>query len=100
MTNNLDNIEREAMVLPSDCGRRLDQVAAELFSEFSRSRLQQWIKQGELRVDNQQKVPKHKLNIFRNLNRSCNLSSAITGRTFFCRANVYLRSNTLPCYLH
>lgn len=61
MTNNLDNIEREAMVLLSDCGRRLDQVAAELFSEFSRSRLQQWIKQGELRVDNQQKVPKHKL---------------------------------------
>ena len=61
MTNNLDNIERKAMVLPSDCGRRLDQVAAELFGEFSRSRLQQWIKQGELKVDDQQKVPKHKL---------------------------------------
>ncbi|MCS5595128.1 MAG: 23S rRNA pseudouridine(1911/1915/1917) synthase RluD [Porticoccaceae bacterium] len=61
MTNNLDNIERNAMVLPSDCGRRLDQVAAELFGEFSRSRLQQWIKQGELKVDDQQKVPKYKL---------------------------------------
>jgi len=61
LTNNLDNIERKAMVLPSDCGRRLDQVAAELFGEFSRSRLQQWIKEGELKFDDQQKVPKHKL---------------------------------------
>ena len=61
MTNNLDNIERTAMVQPAECGRRLDQVAAELFGEFSRSRLQQCIKQGELKVDNLQRVPKHKL---------------------------------------
>ena len=61
MTNNVDNIERTAIVQSRECGRRLDQVAAELFGEFSRSRLQQWIKQGELKVDDQQKVPKYKL---------------------------------------
>ncbi len=31
--------------------KRLDQVAALLFPDFSRSRLQQWIKEGQLRVD-------------------------------------------------
>jgi 23S rRNA pseudouridine1911/1915/1917 synthase len=35
-----------------DCsGMRLDQAAAQLFPEFSRARLQQWIKDGELLVD-------------------------------------------------
>ena len=29
-------------------GERLDQVAAQLFPEYSRSRLQTWIKKGEL----------------------------------------------------
>jgi 23S rRNA pseudouridine1911/1915/1917 synthase len=32
-------------------GQRLDQVAAQLFSEFSRSRLTTWIKEGRLTVD-------------------------------------------------
>lgn len=56
-----DQIEQTAVVSTSDCGRRLDQIAAELFSDFSRSRLQQWIKTGELRVDGQQQSPKFKL---------------------------------------
>ncbi len=32
-------------------GRRLDQVLAELFSQYSRSRLQQWTKQGQVLLD-------------------------------------------------
>lgn len=32
-------------------GSRLDQVAADLFPEYSRSRIQSWIKSGELRVN-------------------------------------------------
>ncbi len=56
-----DQIEQTAVVSTSDCGRRLDQIAAELFADFSRSRLQQWIKTGELRVDGQQQSPKFKL---------------------------------------
>ena len=61
MTDFIDLIEHRATVAPADCGRRLDQVAAELFPEFSRSRLQQWIKAGDLRVDGQQLPPKQKL---------------------------------------
>ncbi|MCL4159355.1 UNVERIFIED_CONTAM: hypothetical protein GTU68_026581, partial [Idotea baltica] len=39
-------------------GQRSDRVAAELFSEFSRARLQTWIKGGSLLVDGQQVRPK------------------------------------------
>ena len=56
-----ERIEQQAVVPSSDIGRRFDQVAADLFSDFSRSRLQQWIKQGDLLVDSQRQVPKYKL---------------------------------------
>jgi len=54
-------IEKSALVSEDDCGRRLDQVAAELFEEFSRSRIQQWIKHGQLRVNGEVVTPKQKL---------------------------------------
>lgn len=56
-----ERIEQQAVVPSSDIGRRFDQVAADLFSDFSRSRLQQWIKQGDLLVNSQRQVPKYKL---------------------------------------
>lgn len=68
--NSLPNPEDESMPLvvhrsvsvsENYCGKRLDQVAAELFSEFSRSRLQQWIKAGQLSIDGRQGVAKQKL---------------------------------------
>jgi 23S rRNA pseudouridine1911/1915/1917 synthase len=39
----------------------LDQIATDLFTDFSRARLQQWIKDGALRVDGEQRAPKQKL---------------------------------------
>ncbi len=48
-------VELSALVPASLDGNRLDQVAAQLFSEYSRSRLQTWIKKGELRVDGEQR---------------------------------------------
>lgn len=42
-------------------GRRLDQVASELFPEYSRSRLQAWIKSGQLTLNGEQKAPKFKV---------------------------------------
>lgn len=42
-------------------GQRLDQVAAELFNDFSRSRLQAWIKEGLLTVNGEQRKPKDRL---------------------------------------
>ena len=46
-----ERIQQTAAVLIEQSGQRVDQVAAELFAEFSRARLQAWIKTGELRVD-------------------------------------------------
>ncbi|MBQ0752681.1 MAG: 23S rRNA pseudouridine(1911/1915/1917) synthase RluD [Gammaproteobacteria bacterium] len=46
-----EKIQLSADVGPEFAGQRLDQVAAELFSTYSRSRLQTWIKSGELTVD-------------------------------------------------
>ena len=48
--------------LPAELhGERLDQAAAQLFPEYSRSRLQTWIKSGELCVNGQQFRPRDKV---------------------------------------
>ena len=41
-------------------GERLDRIAAELFPDYSRSVLQDWIKKGELRVNGKESKPKEK----------------------------------------
>ncbi|MGD8567147.1 MAG: 23S rRNA pseudouridine(1911/1915/1917) synthase RluD [Gammaproteobacteria bacterium] len=47
------------VIIPERCaGRRLDQVLAELFPDFSRSRLQKWIKDGLVLVDGKQQKSK------------------------------------------
>src|SRR5688500_14467374 len=47
------NIEATQVISAEQSGLRLDQAAAQLFPEYSRARLQQWIKDGELRIDGQ-----------------------------------------------
>jgi 23S rRNA pseudouridine1911/1915/1917 synthase len=42
---------RHAIVPESAAGRRLDAVLADLFPEYSRSRLSAWIKTGDVSVD-------------------------------------------------
>lgn len=42
-------------------GQRLDQAAAELFPDYSRSRLQTWIKQGDLRVNGEVRKTRDKI---------------------------------------
>lgn len=46
-----EELELRATVTPELQGSRLDQAAASLFDGYSRSRLQAWIRSGELRVD-------------------------------------------------
>ena len=46
-----EKIQLQARAEPQHAGQRLDQVASELFSDYSRSRLQAWIKSGELTVN-------------------------------------------------
>jgi len=57
----MTEIRRQQQVPAELGGSRLDQVAAELFADFSRSRLQSWIKSGEMTVDGQVSKPKHRL---------------------------------------
>lgn len=56
-----DRIRARAEVSPELDGERLDQVAARLFPEYSRSRLQTWIKRGELLADGNQCRPRDKV---------------------------------------
>ncbi|MFP5383909.1 MAG: 23S rRNA pseudouridine(1911/1915/1917) synthase RluD [Gammaproteobacteria bacterium] len=61
MTGTSTHIEDEAVVPDAMAGKRLDQAAADLFPDHSRSRLQQWIEAGVLTVDGAARAPKQKL---------------------------------------
>ena len=56
----MDSVQnhRKVRIPPEAAGRRLDQVLAELFPEFSRSRLTAWIKSGDVRVDGAVVLPR------------------------------------------
>lgn len=50
-------ISLSQQIAEESAGLRLDQAAVELFPDFSRGRLQQWIKKGELTVDGKRAKP-------------------------------------------
>lgn len=55
-----DDVQRLSAQIPeSSGGRRLDQALADLFPDFSRSRLTAWIKDGAVRVDGEIVIPRH-----------------------------------------
>ena len=57
----MGEIIKQTAVVPDELsGRRLDQIAAECFSDFSRARLQEWIREGLLQVDGKTCKPKEK----------------------------------------
>ncbi|MGB1192610.1 MAG: hypothetical protein ACPG3T_06780, partial [Pseudomonadales bacterium] len=57
-----NNIIHRSAVIPEELsGKRCDQIAAKLFPEFSRGKLQSWISSGELTADNQQCKSRQKL---------------------------------------
>jgi len=53
--------EQQAEVAPELAGRRFDQVLAELFPDYSRSRLQGWIRAGLALLDGEVVQPRHKV---------------------------------------
>jgi len=53
MTSGTERIVALARTDISHAGMRLDQAAAALFPDYSRGRLQKWIRSGELKVDGQ-----------------------------------------------
>ncbi|AZZ94355.1 23S rRNA pseudouridine(1911/1915/1917) synthase RluD [Hahella sp. KA22] len=53
---------QQSLIVPAELGeQRLDMAASELMPEYSRSRIQSWIKQGALRVNGKQVKPKEKV---------------------------------------
>ncbi len=56
-----EDIQRSARIPASAAGRRLDQVLAELFPDFSRSRLQQWVKAGDVLLDGEVVAARYKV---------------------------------------
>jgi len=48
-----DRIRLAAEIAPEQAGQRLDQALAALFPDYSRSRLQQWVRAGAVRLDDQ-----------------------------------------------
>lgn len=56
-----EKVQLSATVSDDLIGKRLDQAVAELFPDYSRSRLQGWIKDGSLTVDGKEKRPRDKL---------------------------------------
>ncbi len=57
----LDPSIRQAIVPDNAAGRRFDAVLAELFPEFSRSRLSEWIKSGDALLDGAMARPRDTL---------------------------------------
>ena len=53
-----ETVARTAVVPDAASGRRFDAVLAELFPEFSRSRLAEWIKSGDALIDGRQVRPR------------------------------------------
>ncbi len=53
---------QQSIKVPNELGnKRFDQIAAQLFPDFSRARLQTWIRDGVLTVDGETRKPKDKL---------------------------------------
>lgn len=56
-----EKVQLAALVPPDLQGQRLDQAAAQLFPDYSRARLQDWIKRGELLVEGRSARPRDKV---------------------------------------
>jgi len=56
-----ERIELSATVGEAEAGDRLDQAAARLFPDYSRARLQGWIKAGDLRVGGEERRPRDRV---------------------------------------
>lgn len=55
------NIRLSAEISPELSGKRLDQALALLFQEYSRSRLKEWVEQGQVQVNGALKRPRDKV---------------------------------------
>lgn len=73
----IERIELSAVADEVAAGERLDQVAARLFPDYSRSRLQTWIRDGALTVDGALLRPREKVAAGATLRISAQLEDAV-----------------------
>ena len=76
----MERVELEASVPAEMHGTRLDQVAAHLFPQYSRSRLQGWIREGTLSVDGRACRPRDKVQGGASLRIDAELEAAVGWR--------------------
>jgi 23S rRNA pseudouridine1911/1915/1917 synthase len=72
-----ETIELSAEVTPELEGERLDHAAAQLFPDYSRSRLQTWIKAGQLTAGGEQLRPRDKVSAGMQLALSAELEAEV-----------------------
>ena len=73
-----EQVSEAAQVKESQGGKRFDQVAAELFPDFSRARLQAWIRSGELRLDGRQLRPRDRVEPGAHVTLNATLEEAVS----------------------
>ena len=90
-----DRVKLQASVPQEMHGSRLDQAAAELFSQYSRSRLQEWIKKGALLVDGQQCRPRDKVLSGADLRIDTELEAAVGWQAQDIALNIVYEDDTI-----
>lgn len=73
-----EQIEQDAQVTAVQHGKRLDQVAAELFPDFSRSRLKSWIQSGALTLNGATLRPRDKVEVGAQLSLRAELEDEVS----------------------
>jgi 23S rRNA pseudouridine1911/1915/1917 synthase len=80
MPQNSDRIKGSAQADQGHAGLRLDQLAALLFPDHSRGRLQKWIRSGELTVDGNKARTTYRINGGERLDLDAGLESQVSVR--------------------
>jgi 23S rRNA pseudouridine1911/1915/1917 synthase len=75
-----ETIQEQAIITAELDGARLDAAAAQLFPAYSRSRLQHWIRRGELRLDGGDCRPRDKVRVGARLELSATLEDEVSWR--------------------
>jgi len=81
MTQSENTIQLDATTGPEHFGLRLDQVLADLFPEYSRSKLKTWIQDGNVAVDGEViTVPRHKMQIEERVTVNAEIDIQVTSK--------------------
>ena len=73
----MERIQRRTVIPAEQAGRRLDQAAAELLADFSRSRLKAWIERGDLTLAGRTAAPKTRVRAGEELRLDAALEPAV-----------------------